>query len=186
MSRRRRQRRTEKARRHAQPAWPTEPAWPTRPLAVATPPRFAAREANEVERLAYTRTQAAQALGISRSTFGRLLPYLETIELPWGSTLIPVDELERLVDERRRAPQSRSQGAARGRPPHVAAEIAVRIRAERAAGKSLGHIATDLNTDAIPTAHRGSVGGPRRCARSYSASDPSGGAQLDIEFRNDP
>jgi hypothetical protein len=26
-----------------------------------------------------------------------LLPYIDTIELPWGTKLIPVDELERLA-----------------------------------------------------------------------------------------
>ena len=60
------------------------------------------REARRVERLAYTRSQAAEALGISPSTLRRLLPYIDTIELPWGTTLIPVDELERLAVERRR------------------------------------------------------------------------------------
>jgi response regulator of citrate/malate metabolism len=44
------------------------------------------READYVVRLAYTRSQAAEALGISRSTLRRLLPYLETIELPWGAS----------------------------------------------------------------------------------------------------
>ncbi len=48
------------------------------------------REATRVERLAYTRTQAAEALGVSRSTFiRRVLPYVETVEMPWGAKLIP-------------------------------------------------------------------------------------------------
>jgi hypothetical protein len=51
-----------------------------------------------VERLAYTRTEAAHALGISRSTFNRrVLPYIDTIEMPWGTKLIPFDELARLL-----------------------------------------------------------------------------------------
>jgi DNA-binding XRE family transcriptional regulator len=38
------------------------------------------REAPFVERLAYTRSQAAEALGISRSTFTRhVLPFVETV-----------------------------------------------------------------------------------------------------------
>ena len=50
------------------------------------------REAPRVERLAYTRTQAAAVLGVSRSTFDRrVLPLIETIEMPWGTQLIPVD-----------------------------------------------------------------------------------------------
>ena len=39
-----------------------------------------------VERLAYTRAQAAEALGISTSTFiRRLLPFIDTVEMPWGA-----------------------------------------------------------------------------------------------------
>ena len=113
------------------------------------------REATHVERLAYTRSQAAQALGISRSTLRRLLPYIETIELPWGAKLIPVDELERLAVERRRTAQPRLEPATRGRKPVVPPEIAKRIHDERLQGKSLRQIADHLNTDRIPTAHDG-------------------------------
>jgi hypothetical protein len=138
MSRRRQQRRAEKARRHAQ-----SPA--------------TVREATRVERLAYTRTQAAEALGVSRSTFNRrVLPYVATVEMPWGARLIPADELERLVDERRRTPRERkSPPAPPGRPAAVPSEIVERIRAERAAGKSMAQIACDLNSSGTPTAHGG-------------------------------
>ena len=95
------------------------------------------READYVERLTYTRRQAAEALGVSRSTLSRLLPYLETIELPWGTKLIPVDELERLAAERRRAAATRRPKLAPGRKPAVPPELVERIREERAAGKSL-------------------------------------------------
>src|SRR5215208_2010759 len=65
--------------------------------------RTAVRQAATVERLAYTRTQAADALGVSRSTFiRRVLPLVETIDMPWGTRLIPVDEFERMLGERRR------------------------------------------------------------------------------------
>jgi transposase-like protein len=61
---------------------------------VPAPPLEIVREAKRVERLAYTRTQAAEALGISRSTFNRrILPLVETVEMPWGARLIPVNEL---------------------------------------------------------------------------------------------
>lgn len=112
------------------------------------------REAAYVERLAYTRSQAAQALGISRSTLRRLLPYVETIELPWGGNLIPVDELERLAVERRTA-RLRLEPARRGRKVAVPLELAKRIQRERSAGKSLRQIAASLNADRIPTAHGG-------------------------------
>jgi hypothetical protein len=113
------------------------------------------REASHVERLAYTRAQAAEALGISRSTLRRLLPYIETIELPWGTSLIPVDELKRVAVERRRTARPRLEPAARGRKPAVPSEIARSIHHERSEGKSLRQIAASLNADRIPTAHAG-------------------------------
>jgi len=138
MSHRRRRRRTERERRRAQS-----------PTVV--------REATRVERLAYTRTQAADALGISRSTFNRrVLPYIETVEMPWGTRLIPIDELERLLAERRRPPRERRHPSRpRGRPADLAPDVVKRIRTERAAGKSLAQIARDLNSSGTPTAHGG-------------------------------
>lgn len=115
------------------------------------------REANRVERLAYTRTQAAQALGISRSTFNRrVLPCIHTVEMPWGAKLVPIDELERLLAEQRRRPRERRRPSRPpGRPRSLAPAIVERIRAERAAGKSLAHIARHLNASGTPTAHGG-------------------------------
>jgi hypothetical protein len=138
MSRRRQQRRAEKERRHAQP-------------------RETVREATRVERLAYTRTQAAEALGVSRSTFNRrVLPYVETVEMPWGARLVPADELERLLGEQRRPPREHSRPSRPpGRPASLAPDIVDRIRAERAAGKALAQIARDLNATGTPTAHGG-------------------------------
>ena len=118
--------------------------------------REVVRQVERVERLAYTRAQAAAALGMSRSTFvRRVLPHVETIEMPWGARLIPVDELERLVEERRRPPEARAECLAPGRPPLVGPELVKRIRAARAAGESLRQIADDLNAKEIPTAHGG-------------------------------
>lgn len=113
------------------------------------------REASYVERLAYTRSQAAEALGISRSTLRRLLPYLETIEMPWGGKLIPVDELERLAVERRRPAAARLPTVRPGRKPGVPLEVVERIRRAHAAGESFAAIAADLNAAATPTAHGG-------------------------------
>lgn len=119
-------------------------------------PRIFVRSATYVERLAYTRSQAAEALGVSRSTFiRRVLPYIETIEMPWGAKLIPVDELERLILERRRKGQMPPKRRPRGRPAVVPQEVVRRIQAEHAAGNSLGKIAARLNLDGIPTAHGG-------------------------------
>lgn len=114
------------------------------------------REAAYVERLAYTRSQAAEALGVSRSTLRRLLPYVETIELPWGGKLIPVDELERLVAERRRAAAAtRRPKTPSGRKPSVSPDLVARIRSARAGGKSFRAIADELSVDGVPTAHGG-------------------------------
>ena len=154
MSRRRQQRRADKARRHLQPTHePSRHA--DQSLAAPAPPGLVVRETAYVVRLAYTRSQAAEALGISRSTLRRLLPYIETIELPWGAQLIPVDELERLAAERRRTARPRLEPATRGRKPALPPEIAKRIHHERSAGKSLRQIAANLNADRIPTAHGG-------------------------------
>jgi hypothetical protein len=113
------------------------------------------RQASYVERLAYTRSQAAAALGISRSTLRRLLPYIDTIEMPWGGKLIPAEELQRLLIERRRTARPRLEPATRGRKPALPAEVAQRIHDERSAGKSLHQIAENLNADRIPTGHGG-------------------------------
>ena len=141
---RRGQRRREKLQRHATAVSgdPVEP-WPI------------IREVSGVERLAYTRTQAAEALGISRSTLNRLLPFLEIVELPWGTKLVPVDELERLLRERRRSARRRPKPATPGRPQALPPELVRQIRSERAAGKSLASIAAELNASGTPTAHGG-------------------------------
>ena len=126
--------------------------------AAAAAPRAIRPAGRPVERLAYTRTQAAQALGISRSTFNRrVLPLLETVEMPWGTQLIPADELERLLAEQRRRARTHSRRPARppGRPATLAPELVDHIRSQRAAGKTLAQIARDLNRDGTPTAHGG-------------------------------
>jgi hypothetical protein len=120
------------------------------------PAHVAVHEASDVERLAHTRTQAAQALGIGRSTFTqRVLPYLETIETPWGTTLIPADELQRVMREWRRPARPRSRTKRIGRPRTIAPDVVQRIRDAREAGLSLRQIADRLNADGTPTAHGG-------------------------------
>jgi hypothetical protein len=130
-----------------------------RPQPSATVERLAEvviREARDVERLAYTRTQAAQALGIGRSTFTqRVLPYIETVETPWGMKLIPVDELERVLVEWRRAARPRPKPQRSGRRAAVAPDVVERIRKTRAAGLSLRQIARQLNAEGTPTAQGG-------------------------------
>jgi hypothetical protein len=93
---------------------------------------------------------------VSRSTFDRrVLPVIETVEMPWGTKLVPVDELERLIAEQRRLARGRSQRANRGRPRVLAPDLIDHIRAEREAGRTLRGIAAELNHRRVPTAHGG-------------------------------
>ncbi len=145
VSRRSQQRRSEKAKRDA-------PSAPEPFSSVVT----VARHATEVDRLVYTRTQAAEALGVSRSTFDRrVLPLLETVDMPWGTRLVPVDELERFVKERRRPARGRAQTAPPGRPTAVPDELVLHIQEAHAKGESIRQIARNLNASQTPTAHGG-------------------------------
>ena len=146
MSRRRLRRKTEKAQRHAPPR-----------IGADDPP-VVLRTATRIERLAYTRSQAAEALGISTSTFNRrVLPFIETVEVGWYTRLVPVDELERFAAERRREARQAKRGplARPGRKPGLPYDVVARIRDQQAAGKSLSEIARELNADAVPTSQGG-------------------------------
>jgi Recombinase len=93
---------------------------------------------------------------MSPATFSRrVLPLIETIDMPWGSRLVPVDELERFVAKHRRPARGRPPTAPRGRPAVVPDELVRRIQAEHANGRSLRQIARDLNDTETPTAHGG-------------------------------
>ena len=114
------------------------------------------RIAGSVTRLAYTRRQAAEALGLSLTTLDRrVIPLIDTIKTPWGARLIPVDELERLLNADRE-PARQAEPKPRGRPPETSAAAIERIRRERRAGRSLAAIAAGLNGDDVPTARPGS------------------------------
>jgi hypothetical protein len=114
------------------------------------------RHAETVERIAYSIVQAAQALGVNPSTVSRsVVPAVEIIETESGQLLIPVGELERYVAERRRPVPKRRLPEPVGRPSAVPTDVARRIRAERAAGRTLGQIARGLDADRVPTAQNG-------------------------------
>src|SRR5262245_32635627 len=152
MSRGRHARAVTKAQRHATPVRPV-------------------READAVERLAYSIVQAAQALGVNPSTVSRsVMPFVETIEVAPGRLLIPVDELERYVAEQRRPVRARR--APVGRPPAVPDEVVRRIRAEHAAGRTLGQIARGLDADRVPTAQNGRRWWPSSVRAVLIRSDP--------------
>jgi len=120
------------------------------------PPSRGPREAGEVERLAYTRRQAAEALGVSISTIDRrVVPSLDTVKLPWGQRLIPVDELERFLRKHLAPARPRLARRPAGRPRTLPASLVERIRLEYARGRSLAEIARALTSEGVPTAHGG-------------------------------
>ena len=155
----RKQRRTEKRpvkpRPTDGPPWPAEQRRSSEPPATTSEPQAVVRKADVVVRLAYSPTQAAQALGVSRSSLYRFLPYLETMETPTGHPLIPVDELERVAAERRQAALARRPPIPLGRKPSVPPQVLARIRVGRVRGRSYRQIAADLNASRVPTVHGG-------------------------------
>jgi hypothetical protein len=113
--------------------------------------------AEHVERLAYTREQAAKAIGVSVATLDRrVVPVIATVETEWGARLIPVAELERYLAERTQQPRRKRTPPRRsGRRAGVPPDVVERVRSEHAKGKSLGEIARGLNTDRMRTAQGG-------------------------------
>lgn len=125
-----------------------------------TPPVGHAGElelASQVERLAYTREQAAEALGISLATLDRrVVPVIATVATEWGGRLIRVAELERYLAERTEQPRASTKALRRpGRRAAVPPELVARIKAEHASGVTLGEIARRLNADRVRTAQGG-------------------------------
>src|SRR6266508_1307523 len=94
MARRRQRRRREKELRHAPRS--------VTPLAAAD-----GDVGGPVERLVYSREQAAQALGVSLATLERrVVPAIATVKTEWGARLIPAAELERYLAERTQEPRA--------------------------------------------------------------------------------
>jgi hypothetical protein len=114
------------------------------------------RETDRVARIAYSRRQAAEALGVSVSTIDRrVVPAVDTVKTPWGQRLIPVDELERFVKEHTESAAGSVPRRPAGRPVSLPDSVVARIRLEYARGQSFGQIARTLNVEGIPTAHGG-------------------------------
>jgi hypothetical protein len=110
-----------------------------------------------------------------------VLPLIETIDIPWGPRLVPVDELERFAKEWRKPARGRAQTAPVGRPRVVSDELVRRIQSDHADGKSLRQIADDLNASQTPTAHGGTQWWPstvrsvlNRAAQASAASSADG------------
>jgi hypothetical protein len=114
------------------------------------------RETTQVERLAYSRRQAAEALGVSVSTIDRrVVPLIDTVKTPWGQRLIPVRELDRFLFEYVEFGRPRGEPHSAGRPPVLPRTVVERIRLEYARGRSLADIARGLSADRVATAHGG-------------------------------
>jgi hypothetical protein len=144
MARRRQRRRREKELRHA-------PKFATVPAAIDS------HAGGPVERLVYSREQAAEALGVSLATLDRrVVPAIATVKTEWGARLIPVAELERYLAERTEQPRMpRRAATGSGRMSTLPTEVVARIHRERAQGNSLAEIAHRLNRDGIPTGQGG-------------------------------
>jgi Recombinase len=114
------------------------------------------QEVDEGDRLAYSRKQAAEALGVSISTIDRrVVPSVSTVKTPWGQRLIPVAELERFLREHLEPPREFGDRGTAGRPPSLPRRIVDCIRLEYARGRGPTEIARALNQDGVPTAHGG-------------------------------
>jgi hypothetical protein len=131
------------------------------------------QEVEQPTRLAYSRMQAAEAIGVSISTIDRrVVPAVHTVKTPWGQRLIPLAELQRLLREHlepRREPAARGT---LGRPPSLPHRVVERIRLEYARGRGLAEIARALNTDGIPTAHGGRQWWPSTVRAVLARSSP--------------
>lgn len=162
MAKRRQRRKAEKERRHAD-----TPTAVLRARDLEVPKR--------VKRLACTRKQAAQALGVSLATLDRrVIPAIETVRTEWGSRLIPFDELERYLAERRQeARAARRRPARPGRKPGLEPELVARIRGEYADGRTLGDIARRLNAGGVRTSQGGRQWWPSTVRAVLLRSSPS-------------
>jgi hypothetical protein len=114
------------------------------------------QEVEEPNRLAYSRKQAAEALGVSISTIDRhVVAALHTVKTPWGQRLIPAAELERFLQEHLEPPREAGERGTAGRPAALPRRVVERIRLEYARGRGLAEIARALNHEGVPTAHGG-------------------------------
>jgi hypothetical protein len=139
------------------------------------------REARDVERLAYSRRQAAEALGVSISTIDRrVVPLIDSVKTPWGQRLIPVTELERLLRDHLEPGRPRAAPRPAGRPAVLPATVVDRIRLDYARGRTLGEIARALTNDAVPTAHGGRSWWPSTVRSVLIRSSPLPSADVGV------
>jgi hypothetical protein len=165
MSSRRHRRKLERQRRHA-----LEPS-----------NSISARDltrTERVKRLAYSRRQAAEALGVSLATLDRrVIPVIQTVKTEWGARLIPVDELERYLAERKRqAREATGRRERLGRRSSLEPALVARIRREDSDGRSLGEIARRLNAEQERTSQNGTQWWPSTVRAVLARQSPPGAA----------
>jgi len=150
----------------------------TNPQLVWAPPGEL-QEVVEAERLAYSRKQAADALGLSISTIDRhVVSSVHTVKTPWGQRLIPVAELERFLRKHLQPPRDVGEPGRPGRPPTLPGRVVERIRLDHARGRGLAEIARTLNDDGVPTAHGGQQWWPSTVRAVLVRSGPAGSADV--------
>jgi len=134
---------------------------------------------DEADRLAYSRKQAAEALGVSISTIDRrLVPSVGTVKTPWGQRLIPVGELERFLREHLEPPRNPGDPGTAGRPPSLPRQVVDRIRLEYARGRGLAEIARALNEDGVSTGHGGRQWWPSTVRAVLVRSSPAASVEV--------
>jgi hypothetical protein len=125
-------------------------------LAEAPPavPSPGLREAQKVERLAYTRRQAAEALGAaSRRSTGTWFPPSRPPSCPGASgSSSPTSSIASCEGTASPARGRRARRTA-GRPQTLPRSVVERIRLEYARGRGLSEIARALTAEGVPTAH---------------------------------
>jgi hypothetical protein len=85
-----------------------------------------------------------------------VVPIIETVKTEWGARLIPVDELERYLAERRQRVRAASRHPAPpGRKSALDPELVAGIRHDYAAGRTLSEIARRLNREGVRTSQGG-------------------------------
>lgn len=137
------------------------------------------QEVEEPNRLAYSRKQAAEALGVSISTIDRhVVPSVHTVKTPWGQRLIPEAELERFLQDHLEPPREAGERGTAGRPPSLPRQVVERIRLEYARGHGLAEIARALNDDGVPTAHGGRQWWPSTVRAVLVRSSPPASADV--------
>jgi hypothetical protein len=137
------------------------------------------QEVEDPDRLAYSRKQAAEALGVSVSTIDRrVVPLVNTVKTPWGQRLIPRAELQRFLREHLEPPREPGARGSAGRPPTLPRRVVERIRLQYARGHGLAEIARALNDDAVPTAHGGRQWWPSTVRAVLVRSGPLTSADL--------